>query len=149
MAGGLFVYMGRGDQRREVKLGIQCLAEGARLMPWTDGGADPMFRDLFYAVIMQKLGVGTSPHHHEPRTFKSRIYTLRLICTCLVAQALSITTFGFRKDVELTKLFKITYRVVFRGRRPDFRDFKSRSKIACNFTKTKYFENLKVGWDNP
>jgi hypothetical protein len=66
MAGGLFVYMGRGDQRREVKLGIQCLAEGARLMPWTDGGADPMFRDLFYAVIMQKLGVETSPPHPPP-----------------------------------------------------------------------------------
>jgi hypothetical protein len=90
------------------------------------------------------------PHpHHEPRTFKSHIYALRLICTCSVAQALSITTFRFRKDAELTKLFKIAYRVAFRGRRPDFRDFKNRSKIACNFAKTKYFKNLKVGSDSP
>ena len=89
------------------------------------------------------------PPHHERRTCKSHIYTLRLICTCSAAQVLSITTFRFWKDVELTKLFKIACRVVFRGRRPDFRDFKSRSKIDCNFTKTKYFENLKVGSDTP
>jgi hypothetical protein len=106
---------------------------------------------LFYSEIMQKLGAGTFflPPHHEPRTFKSYIYAVRLICTRSVAQALSMTAFRFRKDVELTKLFKIAYRVVFRGRRPDFRDFKSRSKIACNFTKTKYFENPKVGSDSP
>jgi hypothetical protein len=108
--------------------------------------------NLFCALITVKLGAGTfflPPPNHEPRTFKSHIYTLRLICACSVAQALSITTFRFRKDVELTKLFKIVYRVVFRGRTPDFRDCKSRSKIACNFTKTKYFENLKVGSDSP
>jgi hypothetical protein len=78
---------------------------------------------LFCALITVKLGAGTHPLHHEPRTFKSHIYILRLICTCSVAQALSIPTFRFRKDVELTKLFKIVYRVVFRSRRPDFRDF--------------------------
>jgi hypothetical protein len=108
-------------------------------------------QELFYANVIVKLGAGTFflPPPPEPRSFKSHIYTLRLICTCSVAQALSITTFRFRKDVELTKLFKIAYRVVFRGRRTDFRDFKSRSKIACNFTKTKYVENLKVGSDSP
>ena len=89
------------------------------------------------------------PPHHEPRTFKSHIYTLRLICTCSVAQALSTATFRTQKDVELTKLFKIAHRVVFRGRRTDFRDFKDRPKIACNSTKTKFFENPKVVSDSP
>jgi hypothetical protein len=89
------------------------------------------------------------PPNHEPRTFKSHIYTLRLICTCSVAQALSTATFRTQKDVELTKLFKIAHRVVFRGRRTDFRDFKDRPKIACNSTKTKFFKNLKVVSDSP
>jgi hypothetical protein len=114
-----------------------------------------------FEVIRSKFGLCKSlvkawrrnffipPPHHEPRTFKSHIYTLRLICTCSVAQALSASTFRTQKDVKLTKLFKIAHRVVFRGRRTDFRDFKDRPKIACNSTKTKFFKNLKVVSDSP
>jgi hypothetical protein len=117
---------------------FKCLVKRRRDVCFIQKSCKSLALELFFSLP-----------HHEPRTFKSYIYTVRLICTRSVAQALSMTAFRFRKDVELTKLFKIAYRVVFRGRRPDFRDFKSRSKIACNFTKTKHSENPKVGSDSP
>jgi hypothetical protein len=107
--------------------------------------------DLFCAEIMLKLGARTfilPPPFKLPRTFKSHTYAIKPICTYSIAQDLFTAIFESRKDVKLTKLFKIDHRVVYRGRKADFYYFESRPKIACNFIKNIYFENPKTASDS-
>jgi hypothetical protein len=78
---------------------------------------------LFCAEIMLKLGARTfilPPPFKLPRTFKSHTYAIKPICIYSIAQDLFTAIFESRKDVKLTKLFKLDHRVVYRGRKADF-----------------------------
>jgi hypothetical protein len=117
----------------------------------TNGESLSIIAICFCAEIMLKLGARTfilPPPFKLPRTFKSHTYAIKPICTYSIAQDLFTAIFESRKDVKLTKLFKIDHRVVYRGRKADFYYFESRPKIACNFIKNIYFENPKTASDS-